>query len=180
MTTATALKQSTAPPQPTSQKVRAHRKMLEIERDALRAAGPALSLASALGDLGAKADLAALHAKLAALQFEIDCNDQAVDLARSADAAREASWRAAVQELPAEEIIAGVGPGACPLRCQPGLHCVISGSAKYAGSACSHPVTERHLWRRSEDGAVHYPYEADARSYELYLACCRKLKVSPS
>ena len=84
--------------------VRAHRKMLESERDALRESAVPLALASALGDPTAKAALAALPAKLAALQFEIDLNHQAHELAQGHDAAAEVAWRASIQTLPPEEI----------------------------------------------------------------------------
>jgi hypothetical protein len=175
----TALKSQTAPP-PTAMAVKAHKQALMMSLSALKAGAVGLALASAKGDLAAKAALAALDARVRALEYEIGLNDSAVERARQEDAAAAAAWRSAVQERPAEEIIAGVGRGACPSKCQPGLHCVISGSVPHAAGTCSHPITQRHLWSRSEDGAVHYPYADNARSYELYLACCRKLKVSPS
>jgi hypothetical protein len=67
--------------------VRAHRRALEIERDALRAGAAALALASARGDRAAKEALAALPARHAALTFEIDLNHEAVELAQAEDAA---------------------------------------------------------------------------------------------
>jgi hypothetical protein len=181
MSTTTELKKPpTAPPAPTASSVRSYRKLLEIERDALKAGAPALAAASALGDLGAKADLAALHAKLAALQFEIDCNDLAVELARAEDSARETVWRASIQELPADEIIAGIGKEKCCDRCTPGVNggCVITASARHAGPTCGHPLLTRHLQHLTEDGRRIFRYADTPRSAEIYSAACRKLKVS--
>src|SRR5437879_1636802 len=110
---------STTPPPANAPGVRAHRKMLEIERDALRAGAVELALASAMGDRDAKAALAALPAKLAALQFEIDLGHQAMELAQGHDAAAEVAWRASIQTLPPEEIIEGIGKESCCRLCQP-------------------------------------------------------------
>src|SRR2546421_4665246 len=134
----------TAPPAQRAPAVRAHRKMLEIERDALRAGAVELALASALGDPTAKAALAALPAKLAALQFEIDLNHQAHELQQGHDAAAEVAWRASIQTLPPEEIIEGLDRESCCRRCQPGINggCCITASAPYAGGVCGHPVLQ--------------------------------------
>src|SRR5436190_9318904 len=111
---------SPAPPAQRAPAVRAHRKMLEIERDALRAGAVELALASALGDQAAKTALAALPAKLAALQFEIDLSHPACEQASREDAAAEVAWRASIQTLPPEEIIEGIGKESCCSRCTPG------------------------------------------------------------
>jgi len=122
-------------------------KILEIERDALRAGAVELALASALGDLDAKAALAALPPKLAALQFEIDLNHQAHEMAQGHDAAAEVAWRASIQTLPPEEIIEGIGKESCCRRCQPGAMggCVITAAAPWAGATCGHPLKEKNM-----------------------------------
>jgi hypothetical protein len=176
--TLTTEKSQTAPPA-TAPAIRAYRQKLAQALDALRADAPALALESAKGQFGAKDALQNLIWKMKTIEFELELSDRVVALAMAADDASAAAWRAEVQELPAEEIIAGIGKEKCCDRCLPGSYCAISGSVPHAAGTCSHPLTQRHLWQRSEDG-VHYPYEADARSYENYLAACRKLKLKPS
>jgi hypothetical protein len=101
--TTTELKKFTRPPQPTAQSVRSHKQALIMALNALQAAAPALAAASALGSPEAKSGLAALGAKIAAVEFEISCNASAIELARQEDADNETAWRAQVQELPIEK-----------------------------------------------------------------------------
>jgi hypothetical protein len=169
------------PPAPTAKAVRAHRKMLEIERDALRAGAVELALASALGDLGVKAALAALPAKLAALQFEIDLNHQAHELAYSQDAAAEAAWRTSIQTLPPEKIIAGINKEACCHWCQPNVAggCVLSAAAPYSGSTCMHPTRmgSFHQFNIDNSGLRIFPYRNNPNAAKVFYAACLKLKV---
>lgn len=169
-----------APPAPTKPAVMAHRRTLELERDVLRAGAIELAVASARGDLGARQTLAALPAKLAALQFEIDLNHQAQELAHAEDAAAETAWRKDILAMDPEEIISGIGKESCCRRCQPGIDngCVITASAPYSGGACGHPVRERHLFHRDETGLRQFRYRDNEQAARIFDAACRRLGVS--
>jgi hypothetical protein len=170
---------SMKPPAPTKPILLAHRRTLELERDALRAGAVELAVASAKGDLAARTTLAALPAKLAALQFEIDLSHQAQELAHDHDAVAEAAWRAAIQRMEPEEIIAGIGKESCCGRCMPGIPggCVITAGVPYSGGACGHPVTQRHLFHRDEIGRRIFPYRDVPRASKIFDAACEKLNV---
>ena len=131
---------SDKPPAPTAKAVLAHRKKLETERDGLRTGAAELALASAMGDLDARAALAAIPGKSAALQFEIDLNHEAHDLAVKQDSDAEVAWRNSIQLMDPEEIIAGIGGDNCCGRCQPGGFCVITAGFPYAAGQCGHPI----------------------------------------
>jgi hypothetical protein len=167
------------PPAPTKPTVLAHRRTLELERDALRAGAIDLAVASAKGDLSARTTLAALPTKLAALQFEIDLSHQAQELAHDEDAAAETAWRAAIQAMEPGEIIAGIGKDSCCGRCMPGIPsgCVITSGAPYAGGTCGHPVTQRHLFHRDEQGRRIFPYRDTPQASRVFDAACDKLNV---
>ena len=167
------------PPAPSAPAVRKHRNKLEIERDVLRAGAVELALASAKGDMDAKAALATLPAKLAALQFEIDLNHQAQELADAEDAAAETAWRAAIQSMQPAEIIAGISKDSCCGRCMPGISggCVLTAGAPFAGSTCSHPVKERHLFNIDDRGLRKFPYRNNPQASRVFDAACEKLKV---
>jgi hypothetical protein len=175
--TAVAERRTLKPPAPTAMAVRAHRRTLELERDALRAGAAALALASARGDQSAREALAALPARHAALTFEIDLNGEAVELAQNEDAAAEKVWRAAIQTLPVDEIIAGISPDSCCRRCTPGSPggCVLSGGARFAGSSCYHPV--REAFPNDAQGKRVFPLAADPQAANVFFAACEKLKV---
>jgi hypothetical protein len=174
---ALAERRALTPPKPTAAAVRAHRRTLELERDALRAGAAALALASARGDRAAKEALAALPARHAALTFEIDLNGEAVALAQNEDAAAEQAWRAAIQTLPADEIIAGISADSCCRRCTPGSPggCVLSGGARFAGATCYHPVKE--AFANNEHGKRMFPLRDDPQAAKVFYAACEKLKV---
>jgi hypothetical protein len=174
---AVAERRALKPPAPTAIAVRAHRRTLELERDALRAGAAALALASSRGDQAAKEALAALPARHAALNFEIDLNGEAVELAQAEDAAAEQAWRAAIQTLPVDEIIAGISPDSCCRRCTPGSPggCVLSGGARFAGSTCYHPV--REAYPNNEHGKRVFPLRDDPQAAKVFFAACDKLKV---
>jgi hypothetical protein len=182
MTTATELKKlPTTPPQPTAMSIRAHGKTLALKIDAMKLGAGQLVLDLARGKNGAQEALTDLYLKLKTLEFALEMNDRAVELARQEDQAAEAAYRAAIQELPAEEIISGLTKDSCGSFCVPGGPggCVISAPAARSGGVCVHPVTERHLWFKNEEGRVNYPYSDNARSHQLFLTACKKLKVSP-
>jgi hypothetical protein len=166
-----------APPEGTAKAVRAHRRTLELTRDALRAGAAELALASARGDQAAREALAAIPARYAALTFEIDLNSEAVALAAAEDVAAEQAHRAAVQTLPVGEIIAGINRDECCRRCRPGTPggCVLSGGARLAGSTCYHPVKES--FPNDDRGRRIFPLAGDPHAAEVFFAACQKLNV---
>lgn len=167
------------PPAPTAKDVRAHRRTLDLSLDALKAGAAELALASARGRVGAQDALAALHWKIRATEFEIECSHQAYELAMREDAAAEVAWRAAIQTMDPEEIIAGIGKESCCRRCTPGIvgGCVITASAPYAGSACGHPVKERHQFNRDETGQRLFRYRDTPQASKVFDTACKKLDV---
>jgi hypothetical protein len=172
---------SLKPPEPTAKAVRAHRCALELQRDALRAGAAKLALASARGDTGAQDALSAIYAKLGALQFEIDYNHEAHELAVQEDAAAEVAWRASIQTLDPEEIIAGIGKDSCCRRCTPGIPggCVISGAAPHAGSTCWHPTRmgSFHQFNLDNLGKRIFPLRDNPQVSRVFDAALDKLKV---
>jgi hypothetical protein len=169
------------PPTPTRPAVIAHRRMLELERDALRAGAIELAFASAMGDLDARNKLAALPAKLAALQFEVDLNHQAQELSHAKDAAAEIAWRTSIQTLPPEEIVAGLGREACPSRCTLGISggCVLSAAAPYSGATCMHPTRmgSLHQFNIDNSGLRIFPFRDNPRAAKVFDVACEKLNV---
>jgi hypothetical protein len=166
-------------PKQTANAVRAHRRKLELSRDALRAGAPELALASARGEPGAREEMAALSGKIHALQFEIDCNHAAYELAFKQDAAAEVAWRASIQTLAPEEIIDGLGKDCCPRRCTPGIAggCVLTAASPYSGAHCAHPVKERHLYSRDGTGRRQFPHRDNPQALRVFDAACEKLNV---
>jgi hypothetical protein len=168
-------------PVPSKPIVLAHRRMLEMERDALRAGAIELALASARGDLSARSTLAALPAKLAALQFEIDLSHQAQELAHAEDATAETAWRASLQLMDPEDLIAGISGGGCCHLCQPNVAggCVLSAAAPYSGSTCMHPTRmgSFHQFNIDNSGLRIFPYRNNPQAAKVFYAACDKLKV---
>jgi hypothetical protein len=121
------------PPQPIAKAALAHRKKLELERDALRTGAAELALKSAQGDTAAQAALWAIPAKQAGLQFEIDQNHAACELATKQDSDAEAAWRTLLQTMDPEDLIAGIGGDSCPGLCKTSGSCVITATYPYAG-----------------------------------------------
>jgi hypothetical protein len=172
---------SLKPPAPTAKAVLEHRKKLETERDGLRTGAAALALASARGDADARAALAAIPAKFAALQFEIDLNHDAYELAHQQDADAEVAWRQSLQSMDPEDLIAGLNKDECCHRCQPNSPggCVITSGYPYAGSQCGHPIREKHLiFGRDETGVRQFLYRQNAQALKVFNAACRQLGVS--
>jgi hypothetical protein len=78
-----------------------------------------------------------------------------------------------------EHIIEGIGKEKCPSRCTPGIPggCCISASAPYAGSTCSHPIRERHLFNLDDTGRRLFPYRDNPQALRIFIAACRRLRV---
>jgi hypothetical protein len=172
---------SLKPPAPTAKAVLAHRKRLEIERDGfLRTGAAALALASARGDADAQAALAAIPAKFAAIQFEIDLNHEAHELAHKQDADAEVAWRESLQSMDPEDLIAGINRDECCHRCQPNSPggCVITSGYSYAGSQCGHPIREKHIvFGRDANGVRQFLYRQNAQALKVFTAACKRLGV---
>jgi hypothetical protein len=178
--TITDLKKPRTAPAPTATSIRAYGKTLALALDAMKLGAAEAALASARGKPGAKDALANLCWRIKATEFEIELNDQAVALAMAEDAAAEAAWRAAIQEMDPEEIIEGIGKDVCCGRCTVGVFCVITAAAAHAGPVCGHPVKSRHLFQIDQAGRVLFPYRDTPRAREIYAAACRKLRVPTS
>jgi hypothetical protein len=94
-------------------------------------------LAVAEGKPGAKEAFAALHQKITSTAFEIEHFSKARELAARLDDEAIVAWKATVQTLEPDEIVAGITKDQCCRRCRAG--CVITGSDPMAGP-CAHPV----------------------------------------
>jgi hypothetical protein len=171
---------SDKPPAPTARTVLEHRKKLETERDGLHTGAAALALASALGDADAQAALAAIPAKFAAIQFEIDLNHDAYELAHKQDADAEVAWRESLQSMDPEDLIAGINKDECCHLCQPNSPggCVITGSYAFAGSQCGHPFREKQLiFGRDANGVRQFLYRQNPQALKVFTAARKRLKV---
>lgn len=139
-----------------------------------------LARLSALGDAEAKATLAAIPGKIAALQFEIDLNEAAHGLAVQQDSAAEAAWRSSIQEMSPEDAITGIGKDSCCGLCRPGTlgGCVITAGHPFAGSTCGHPIRERHVvFGRDAEGRRQFLYRDNPRAMSVFDAARKKLNV---
>jgi len=122
------------PPAPTAGTVLEQRAAKERELAALKSRIGETAYAAALsGKAGAEA-LAALHSKILAAQFELDCNAAAHAHAIEADKTAVADWWTQVHAMPADEAIAGISKSECCRRCNEQFGCVIT------GAECAHPL----------------------------------------
>ena len=122
------------PPAPTADMVVRQRAAKERELAALRSRiGETAYTAALSGKSGAEA-LAALHSKIQAAQFELDCNAAAHVHAIEADKAAVADWWTQVHALPADQAIAGISKTECCRRCDENSGCLIT------GQECGHPL----------------------------------------
>jgi hypothetical protein len=155
---------STEPPSPRAHTVRDHLQYLKRALEALEAEIPERALEAAEG----KPDgLAALHEKITAAKFEIECHPKARALAERSDEQAIVNWRAAVQTLPAEQIVDGIGREVCPRLCSAGGGCVISGADTLSGPCC-HPNREGLMLTR---------YKENAQIIRVFAAACAALKI---
>lgn len=154
------------PPAPRAAAVTEHLQASKRILAALEREIPGLLLAVIEGRPGAKEDLAVLREKITAAKFEIEHHAAARMLAERQDEEALIQWKAAVQTLPPEEAIAGIGKEVCCRRCIPGTNCAITGSDPLAGS-CQHPLI---------GGALdQLRYRDSPKILALYDSACRKL-----
>jgi hypothetical protein len=123
--------------------------------------------------------LAALDAKIRACAFLIDCYAAAHELAARRDDQAIVTWKAEVQTLEPEEIVAGISKELCCHRCQPGINggCVITSSVPHAGGACAHPIRERNSFHINERGLREFRYGDNPQASMVFYAAVDKLKV---
>ena len=173
---------SLKPPAPTAKLVLQHRKRLEAERDALQNGVAELALKSAHGDTAARAELRAVASKREGLQFEIDQNHTANELAVKQDSDAEVFWRLELPRLPPEELISGINRDECCSACRPGVTggCVLAGGAAYADSGCIHPIRfgSHHQFVIGDDGKRIFPHRDHPRAAKVFRAAIEKLKVT--
>ena len=135
-------------------------------------------LAAAEGRHGAKEALAALHQKIAAVAFEIECSGPAREHAARLDQDALVAYRAAIQTLPAEVIVAGLTRDSCCGLCGPATGCVIAGNNLLGGAGpCSHPVKERLSFVLDERGRRIFRYRDNPQASKVFDAACEKLNV---
>lgn len=168
------------PPSSTVPAVLAHRCALETSVAALKADIPAALLASAQGKAGARAALRRLRQRIQDLEFEIDRNPDAVDLARKHDEAACDAWRKAVHSMPPDEAIEGLSADNCCGRCLRGTPggCVLSGGDPYSAT-CLHPVQgiRLKLFNRDIAGKRIFPHSEAPKAQQIFDAACEKLGV---
>ena len=118
--------------------VRARAGLLERELAALKLQVAECVLACAEAKPRARENLAELYRKISLVEFEIAGSGLARDLVRQLDGEAFAAWRADVQKLPLEDLLAGLTREQCCRRCQNG-ECIIGGGDSVP-SSCLHPV----------------------------------------
>jgi hypothetical protein len=157
--------------------VRAHRRQLEARLIELRAAVPAAVLAKALGRKAAHRAMTELRRKIADVEFAIAHNRDAGELAAMQDHAAQAAWRAQIQTLPPEQIIAGIGKESCCGKCERGVvaGCVLAGGTPTA--ECWHPVKSIDLFHRTEQGQWIFPCRANPQASRVFDAALARLKL---
>jgi hypothetical protein len=102
-----------APPVPRAPLVVVRQRAAQKELSELKALIPERALASAEGKPGARENLAELHQKISATEFEIGCNPAAREFAIPLDQAAAAAWSAEVQALEPADIVAGITRDQC-------------------------------------------------------------------
>jgi hypothetical protein len=166
-------------PSPIAKRVLARRQILEAERDAVKTGAAELALKSALGDLDARAALAAMPGKIAALQLEADLAHEAHQLAIKQDSEAELAWRAARHQLPVDEVLKGFNADECPHLCQPGIvgGCCLAGGAPHAGPDCMHPTRHGtfHQFALDNSGRRIFPHGHHPRASQVFDAACDKI-----
>jgi hypothetical protein len=156
------------PIEPPAQRAPAVIAHLQTCRRALAAAEqeiPGLLLAVAEARPRADRNLAALREKIAAAQFVIEHHAKARERAEQIDREAAVAFKADVQKMPPDQILAGITKDACPRRCIAG-GCAITGSDEFAGT-CQHPLI---------GGALdQLRYRASPHIMRLYGIACEKI-----
>jgi hypothetical protein len=152
----------TEPPAPRAPAVIARLRIAERELADLKLQIDERLLAVAEGKLGAKESWAALCQKITVLTLEIESSPKARVLAARLDQEALADYRADIQKLSPEEIIAGISKEQCCRRCTGAGRCVIS------DGSCGHPLLQSGSNAR---------YSENSQVRAVYAAACEKLNV---
>jgi hypothetical protein len=155
--------EKTVPMDPPSSRVPAvlaREQVARRELAELKLAAAECVLSCAEGKRGAKDRLAELARQISIAELELSYNGRAKDLAAQLDTAAFAAWRAEIQALSPEQIVAGIGVEQCCRRCRPG-DCVIGG-ADIAPSECCHPrkIGPLNLLRHQANEQIRAVYSA--------------------
>jgi hypothetical protein len=153
------------PPARRAPAVIARKIVAERELSELRLQIPECALAVAEGKPGGRENLAALYRQIAAVAFEIEHNAKARELATALDEQALVGWKAKIQELPPEELLAGLTRDQCCGFCSADF-CVITGADPLAGP-CAHPVLVGALELNR--------YQDNPKIRAVYAAACAKL-----
>jgi hypothetical protein len=152
------------PPSPRAPAVLAQREASVLELAAFNAEIAECALPAIEGQPGGKEALTALHDKIRAATFEIDCNAAAHSLAVRLDREAVAGWRADIDAAPAELAVAGITKKACCRMCNSDHGCVIT-----AGAECAHPVLTGVMNPRHQDNpAIKERHKAAAQKLGVY------------
>jgi hypothetical protein len=149
----------TEPPAPRAPTVLEHLQTNRQSLAALEIRIAEIALAAVEGRADAKADLAALHGQIATAAFQIDCSGRAHELAMRLDEQAIIDWKAAVQAMPPEKIVAGISKTDCCNMCRTDTGCVIS------GAGCAHPI---------KIGSLSPGQQGNPTIRNVYVAACRK------
>jgi hypothetical protein len=125
------------------------------------------ALACVDGHPDGRKNLAASLEKIRTAEFEIECLPLARKLAAELDKQAEAAWRADVQTLSPNEIIAGITKYDCCDRCINGC-AILGGDETDDRQTCAHPV---------QRGALDSRYADNRQVQMVYAAACIKLNV---
>jgi hypothetical protein len=150
---------TTKPPAPRAPAVLEQSAVLEHELSGLQQQIAEKALVAY--ERGGRDGLAALHQKITAVTFQIDCNSAAHSLALRLDLEAAAAWRAAFLAQPPEHLIAGITAKTCCKLCDVNL-CVISGTGR-----CQHP----------KDSNIPAAFQSDLRIRQVYHTAAEKLRA---
>jgi hypothetical protein len=115
----------------------------------------------------------------------LTCDRQALgaahELAVRQDSDAETAFRALLQLMDPEDLIAGINKDECCHRCQPNTPggCVITAGYPYAGSQCGHPIREKHMvFGRDANGVRQFLYRQNATALKVFTAAAKRLGVA--
>jgi hypothetical protein len=126
---------STEPPAPRAPAVLEQRGAIECELANLKLQIAETALAAYVGKADGRERLAALDAEIRACAFQLESNGLAHELALRLDREAVETWKATIQAMLPEKIIAGITAKDCCRLCSAEHGCVIT-----SGGQCAHPV----------------------------------------
>jgi hypothetical protein len=151
-----------SPPEARAPSVLAYLEASKPKLEALQQQVAELALAAAEGVSGGRGRLVALCWKIRAVQFEIDSNAKAHELALELDEQAAQEWRDSVQAMEPEKLVAGITSTRCCRRCTGDHGCVIT-----AGGQCAHPVS---------CGRLPVQFSSDTKARQIYAAATEAIQ----